>query len=108
MENILCIEAGQRIKGIRKLKKMTRESLAGKAGISSKFLYEIEQGQKKFSAEALCRIASALGVSCDYIMTGKIVLCEYEEGLAEVIALFDSEQQRKLIPILVQLHEFIN
>ena len=36
-------------------------------------------------------------MSCDYIMTGKIVLCEYEEGVAEVIALFDSEQQRKFI-----------
>ena len=108
MENISCKEAGVRIRSIRKTRGLTRDVLAYKAGISSKFLYEIEQGKKRFSAETLCSIASALDVSCDYIMSGKLIPHEDETGIAEVIALFDTEQQRKLIPILKQLYEFIN
>lgn len=108
MENVLCKEAGGRIRSIRKSRGMTRDALAEKAGISSKFLYEIEQGKKRFSAETLCRIANILEVSCDYIMSGKLIPYEDETGIAEVITLFDSEQQRKLIPVLKQLYEFLN
>lgn len=108
MEFYLCKEAGPRIRSIRKSRRMTRKELAQKAGVSSKFLYEIEEGKKKFSAEILCHIANTLDVSCDYIMSGKLVPHEDETGIAEVIALFNTEQQRKLIPILKQLYEFIN
>lgn len=108
MENILCKAAGARICYTRKSRGMTRNALAEKSGISGKFLYEIELGKKCFSAEILCRIAAALEVSCDYIMSGKLVPNENETGIAEVIALFDSEQQRKIIPVLRQLYELIN
>lgn len=108
MENVSCKDAGIRIYSIRKTKRITREMLAEKSGISSKFLYEIEQGKKKFSAETLCRIANTLDVSCDYIMSGKLVPHEDETGIAEAIAMFDSGQQRKLIPLLRQLYELIN
>ena len=64
-------EVGMRIREMRKKKHYTREALAGKVGISSKFLYEIETGRKNFSAEVLCGIAQELGVSCDYIMLGE-------------------------------------
>ena len=63
-------EVGMRIREMRKRKHYTREVLAGRAGISSKFLYEIETGRKSFSADVLCRIAQELDVSCDYIMFG--------------------------------------
>ncbi len=107
MENVLCKDAGGRIRSTRKSRGMTRDALAEKSGISSKFLYEIEQGKKRFSAETLCRIANTLDVSCDYIMSGKLIPHEDETGIAEVIALFDSEQQRKMIPILKELYQFI-
>lgn len=108
MENVSCKEAGIRIRSIRKTRGLTRDWLAERSGISSKFLYEIEQGKKRFSAETLCRIASTLDVSCDYIMAGKLIPHKDETGIAEVIALFDSEQQRKLIPVLRQIYELIN
>lgn len=108
MDNGLCKAAGERICSVRKARGMTREALADKSGISGKFLYEIELGKKRFSAEILCRIATALDVSCDYIMSGKLVPDGDETGIAEVIAMFDSEQQRKIIPVLKQLYEVIN
>lgn len=64
---------------MREMKHYTRDTFAGKVGISSKFLYEIETGRKNFSADVLCRIARELSVSCDYIMLGR------EEGQAGTI-----------------------
>lgn len=63
---------GTRIRYIRELNHYTREELAEFAEISSKFLYEIENGQKGLSAANLLKICQALEVSCDYIMTGKV------------------------------------
>lgn len=106
MENILCKNAGKRIYSLRIAGGYSREELARKAGISGKFLFEIEQGRKKFSAETLGYLAMALGVSCDYIMFGKLDNGVDEDGIVETILLFDKKQQQKLIPILVLLHEF--
>ena len=64
-------EVGARIRHIRELNQFTREDLAAHANISTKFLYEIENGNKGMSATNLLKICQALGVSCDYIMTGK-------------------------------------
>ena len=64
------IEIGIRIQEKRKTKHYTRDVLANKVGISSKFLYEIEKGRKNFSADILRRLAQELDVSCDYIMLG--------------------------------------
>lgn len=107
MDNVLCKEAGVRIKMIRTTKGMTRDKLAEKVGISGKFLYEIEQGKKRFSAEVLCSIAKALDVSCDYIMFGKLLECDDETGIADVISLFDRNQKQKLVPILQALYEML-
>jgi len=65
------IQAGSRIRELREMKHFTRRDLADRVDISPKFLYEIEKGQKGFSAEILCRISQELSVSCDYIMLGE-------------------------------------
>ena len=62
---------GIRIQELRKERNMTREELAEKAEISTKFLYEIEIGKKGISAETLLKIAVALSASCDYLLTGE-------------------------------------
>lgn len=62
---------GIRIQELRKERNMTREELAEKAEISTKFLYEVEMGKKGISAETLLKIAVALSASCDYLLTGE-------------------------------------
>lgn len=62
--------AGIRIRVLREEKKFTRELLAEKADISPKFLYEIEKGNKGFSAGTLYRLAKALETTADYILIG--------------------------------------
>ena len=66
---------GQRIKGLRLKRKMTREALAEAAGISVSFLYEIETGKKSFSAYTLGNLSKALNVESDYILLGDLEKC---------------------------------
>lgn len=61
---------GERIMFLRNSQGYTREYLAKKTDISSKFLYEIEVGKRGFSATTLLKLADALEVSMEYIMTG--------------------------------------
>lgn len=107
MEDILCKGAGERILQIRKARGYTRDELAEKAVISSKFLYEIEQGRKKFSAEALCHIARALEVSCDYIMFGEEAMETEVNGVLETFYLFNQKQRKNIIPLLKVIHGFL-
>lgn len=63
-------EIGKRIRQIREEKEMTRDQLAANAEITSKFLYELENGKKGLSAITLLKVANALSCSCDYILLG--------------------------------------
>lgn len=71
MISAVYIEAGKRIHQLRKAKGYTRDYLATKTNLSTKFLYEIETGKKGFTAEVLYRLSDALEVKCDYILAGK-------------------------------------
>lgn len=99
---------GTRIRYIRELNHYTREELAEYADISSKFLYEIESGQKGLSATNLLKICQALEVSCDYIMTGKV---DYKcsEELINILESFDTTQipnVKKMLTILLEVSKF--
>lgn len=99
-------EAGERIFLLRVMRGYTRESLAEKAQISPKFLYEIETGRKGFSAVVLYHLSEALQVDCDYIMTGKdSYKCDVQ--LMEALKLFDQSQTKRLCAILRQIHELM-
>lgn len=79
---------------------MTREKLADKADITSQFLYDIEMGRKGFSADTLYRIANALSVNSDYILSGpKETLTD--KDIDELIRYF-TPAQRVLIKQLLE------
>ena len=89
------VEIGNRIKELRAVKNMTREELADRSEISSKFLYEIELGKKGLSADTLVKIANTLSSSCDYIMTG-----EYRPGNDFFIEKFEEDKRKKVRRIM--------
>jgi transcriptional regulator with XRE-family HTH domain len=62
---------GARIKYLREAKSWTQERLAQEAGVSKSFISEVENDRRNPSAEKLLSIASVLGASLDFIMTGK-------------------------------------
>ncbi len=51
---------------------MTQEALGAKAGISKSFVSEVEGGQASASGLIYLRIASALDVSVEWILTGEL------------------------------------
>lgn len=98
-------DAGQRIFLIRTMRGYTREYLAEAADISAKFLYEIENGKKGFSAVVLYRICKVLEVGCDYIMSGKGDVVEYDHKLLGILEMFENEQTEKIGVILKEIYE---
>lgn len=62
MDNVRS-ELGKKIKTLRQLKGFTQEELGEKAGLSYKFVGEIERGEVNSSLNSLIGIAKALGVN---------------------------------------------
>ena len=101
--NDMYYNAGLRIRELREMNRYTREQFAEIVDISPKFLYEIETGQKGFSADTLYRIARGLSVSCGYILSGEEH--EYSEQLAELLGLFNAAQLSIVENLLKLIYE---
>jgi len=62
---------GQRVKQRRRELGLSQDALAQRAGISKSFLSDLETGKRSLGAETLLDLARAMGLSLDYLMTGK-------------------------------------
>lgn len=62
-------ELGKKIKGIRKKKEMTQEDVAYKAGLDYSYINQIENGKRNPSMEAVEKIAKALGVKVQTLLS---------------------------------------
>lgn len=98
-------ELGKRIRQIREGKDISREQLAERADISTKFLYEVESGKKGMSANTLVKIANALSCSCDYVLLGVRTGdgCYGNEGFDRQLLKKFSEKQCEIIAEIFQL-----
>ena len=95
----LCLkEIGQRIIERRKKLGMTQEALAEKADVTAQFVSYAEAGKRAMRPENLLKIAAALEVSADYLLTGDII----DKDL-----LILSDKMRKLTPSQIRILENI-
>lgn len=97
--------AGNRIYLLRMERGYSREYLSEKAGISSKFLYEIEIRGRGFSAQTLSKLAKALEVTTDYILYGE-GNAQYDPKIATTIEQFkpnELEMVKRLLDIVYEL-----
>jgi transcriptional regulator with XRE-family HTH domain len=62
---------GQRIKKRRQAMELTQQQLAGVLGLTAQHISAIEQDKRSPSIPSLARIAEELGVTVDYLVTGK-------------------------------------
>src|SRR5512145_1577493 len=53
---------GQRLRALRKQRTLSQERLGHRAGISGKFIGEVERGEKSISIDSLYRVSVALDV----------------------------------------------
>ena len=67
---------GERIKARRLELGKTQDDLATQAKITKGFLSDVENGRRNVGADTLLELASALGLSLDYLMTGELVEIE--------------------------------
>ncbi len=65
------MEISQRLKELRKIKKLTIDDLAKASGISSATISQLENGKYKPSADAIISLSNVLGVSADYFLLGR-------------------------------------
>ena len=65
------VEIGARIRSQREAFGYTRETFAEMLDVTPKFCADIELGKKGMSVPTLCRIASVLKLSTDYILFGE-------------------------------------
>lgn len=71
MKTINYHEMGQRIRRQRELLGYTREQLAEKLDVSTKFCSDIELGVKGISIQTLSKLTELLNLSADYILFGE-------------------------------------
>lgn len=67
------VEVGLRIIERRKRLGLTQEALAEKADVTTQFVSYAESGKRAMRPENLLKMANALGVSADYLLTGEII-----------------------------------
>lgn len=99
-------DAGIRIRNLREKKHLTREQVAEKANISSRFLYEVEVGNKGFSADTLFKLVEVLDTSADYILTGRERI-NADNEVMDVIGRFEKNQINNLIGIIELIYKIL-
>jgi transcriptional regulator with XRE-family HTH domain len=72
---------GQRVKRLRRQRRLSQRELAKRAGISVGFLSHIENGGRKPSLRTLRKLAPPLGVTADHLETGAPVPLDAEREL---------------------------
>jgi len=70
MEDAFFAEMGKRIQQRRKALRLSQEELAERAEMSKQTVSRAENAQRELGAGNLAKIAQALGVSTDYLLTG--------------------------------------
>lgn len=66
-------DVGKRIMDRRKKLGLTQEALAERSDLTTQFVSYAESGKRGSRPENLVKIASALGTSIDYLLTGDII-----------------------------------
>ena len=89
-------EMGQRIMERRKKLGLTQEALAEMSELTTQFVSYAESGKRGMRPENLMKVAAALGVSTDYLLTGDII---------DKDKLLLSEKLEKLTPQQVRIVE---
>ena len=99
MDAELCLQdIGRRIMERRRKLGLTQEALAEKGEVTAQFVSYAEAGKRAMRPENLLKIAAALGVSADYLLTGDII----DKDL-----LLLADKLRRLTPAQVRIVESI-
>ena len=94
----------KRIIARRKQLGLTQEQLAERSGLSPQFFSSVETGKKNIRAENVVRLSQVLGVSTDYLLTGRHNSTDID-GVASLLWELDEPHLRCAETILKSLVE---
>lgn len=95
--NDTAAEIGQRIYARRKQLGMTQEQLCELAGTTPQAISNYERGERELKAGAVVKMAEALRVSCDWLLTGR------EESAAHPALAGLSPEKREIAEEIIDL-----
>ena len=95
MDTVDLKKIGQRICERRKLIGMTQDQLAERMDVSIQMVSNLERGIKAIRIDNLVRLCQILGVSTDYILTGRETAYDFEVFSSQIANL--TEENRKLV-----------
>ncbi len=72
-------ELGKKIRALRKERRLTQEELGELAGLSYKFIGEVERGVVNISLDSIVKISNALGVEPQELFVDRKALLSPEE-----------------------------
>ncbi len=96
---------GKRIRQKREALKLTQDDLAKNLGLTSQYISIIEQDKRSPSLSALLKLAEELGVTIDYLVSGK------ERATLDLISTIkadktlDLEVRKSLITLVRELRD---
>ena len=99
-----CMSIGKRIRERRKELDLTQENLARALGFTPQHISVIEQDKRAPSLSSLARLAEELGVTADYLITGK------EGVITETIPAIKADKKlslqskKALVDLVEELH----
>lgn len=102
--NNLNKEIGLRVGQLRARQGLTREQLSDLAGISDRFIYDIEIGRKGASAETLFKLSKAFKVTSDYLLFGSEDNSDFH-FIIEALKQLDSDDLKSVEKILIDVIE---
>ena len=91
----------ERLERLLKNKNMQKKELADKCGISSNGISTWKVTGSYPRADIAVKIAKVLGVSVEYLVTGKLPNIEYNDGLAYTVSRLP-EKKRKFIKTMIE------
>lgn len=91
----LALSIGKRMAMRRKELGLTQGEASERCGLSLQFYACIERGIKGTSADSVVKICDGLGISADYLLTGKMQEAEHK-GISKMLEELN-ETQRKLV-----------
>ena len=97
MKKAINIEIGNRIRSARNRVGMTRENLAEKTNVTSRFIADVERGNVGVSVSTLKKICEVLNISSDSLLWDKTTRTSIDDKLK-----FIDEEQVYFIDKMVQ------
>lgn len=94
---------GQKIRVMRKARKLTQAELAERANLSVPYISHIENGIKQASLQAVVNIAEALGCTADKLLyEDHLDRCNlWQPELAELLSGCTAAEQQFLLEVLI-------